>query len=433
MLTPTVCLLLLARGLIKRSYRPSGRWSGGILKESNKDYRATELQQCVKDAKLTASLQTCRDDLVCSVDTNFPSVIFEHTTVTGRDTVEVVQAALSHSWSTWKHSFGSIDLFVRTGCRDADEVHFLFQSIEIFWPRSIGSIVVVLDESDGPVARQSILPSKTKHNYLVFYERHPCMPGRVFNQISYLMADYYSDAEVIVTIDADCVLHSPVTPTLLFDAKGRILVPWSARFQFNMWKAEVEFFVGKNSYLGHSMVSQPVVVHRSTLQAYREWYLVQNNRTCFLHGIARFLEFSKVDVRAYCWMCQILAFIQYTKMTADKYLLVQLEDSGSVPYRRYALHIPYETRNGGTIQSKDPIEFSLSVGEAIRQGLCRSLGENLLISCSGIESTYVETRLFSYASYNWSGQGMRGREVDADYLHSFLRSLSATSVTETAV
>ena len=118
---------------------------------------------------------------------------------------------------------GTVDLWVRTGCNGAREARYLFESVELFWPRGVGKVVVVLDVKDAAIVGH-IVPTQTAHAYDVRYEHVPCMPARVFNQVSYLMADRYSTADVIVTIDSDCVLHSPVTPRLLF-RDGRVRLP----------------------------------------------------------------------------------------------------------------------------------------------------------------------------------------------------------------
>ena len=118
----------------------------------------------------------------------------------------------------------------------------------------------------------------------------PCLLGRIFNQVSYLMADHYSSADTIVTVDSDVIFHSPVTPSLLFDDEGKILLAWSTGFQQTLWGKGVEYFTGSGTYVGHSMVSQPVTIHRSTLLAYRQWYAIANDGKCLLDRVVDFSE-----------------------------------------------------------------------------------------------------------------------------------------------
>jgi len=139
-----------------------------------------------------------------------------------------VQAALHRAWRHWRNQNRSIDLFVRSGSRDRHDLYYLFKSVETFWPRGVGNVILVLDKADMNLPISSFIDVRSKQVFKVYFEQAPCMPGRVFNQISYMMADYYSSADTIVTVDSDCIFHAPVTPNLLFDKDGKILFPWKS-------------------------------------------------------------------------------------------------------------------------------------------------------------------------------------------------------------
>jgi hypothetical protein len=392
-----------------------------------RDYREIELEKC---ASLTFKEPNSRSFNssylgVCSEDCpNFTETSVKSSEYDIKQTTEVVQHALKHAWREWDISARPIDLFVRSGCRDTNEIGYLFESVELFWPRGLGHIIVVLDEADALVAKQNILPTQTKHKYRIFYEQHPCMPGRVFNQISYLMADHYSTAEILVTIDSDCVLHSPVTPELLFNEEGRILLPWSTNFQRNMWNDAVEYFTGPGTFRGHSMITQPVTIHRSTLTAYREWYVKKNGR-CLLQDVAAFVD-EFVHIKAYCWMCQINTFIQLTNETADAYELVDIDSPLSRAYLRFSMHITHESLSGGTLTAENTAEFSASVNAAINQGLCHWLGQKLLQHCQGADLSYLKRRLFNYAGHPMHGDEEKRRDTERKYHRSLNYSLVAT-------
>ena len=378
-------------------------------------------------ASSSRHLEVCSEACTNVADTSGATIDFERTTATGKDTVEVVQEALRHAWRQWDKRARQIDLFVRTGCRGAAEARFLFESVELFWPRGIGHVVVVLDEGDAAIAEESILPAQTKHSYRVFFERAPCMPGRVFNQVSYLMADHYSSADTIVTIDSDCVFHSPVTPDLLFDERGSILLPWSAKFQEGFWNNAVEYFTGPGTYLGHSMVSQPVTVHRSTLQAYRRWYAEEHGGRCLLDGVSSFVDEVSVAMAmiTYCWMCQINAFIQSTGATVNAYKLIDIESSASRPYQRFSLHVNYESVDG-VIGDKSIAEFKKSADAAVQQGLCRALGSRFHGNCLGSEVSYVKNHLFSYAGWFWKLDELQRLLTEIKYVEGIRKSLLGT-------
>ena len=390
------------------------------------DYRDSELSECRVLRKRSASatltktvennsahmdeavspLQVCSEK--CAAPVNKGRVHagdylkFERTLPSGNTTVETVQRALHKAWQHNDMNSRSIDLFLRTGCRDAHEVRYLFESVELFWPRSLGFVIVVLDESDRGVT-ETILPVESQHKYRVFYERHPCMPGRVFNQLSYIMADYYSEADIVVTLDSDCVLHSPVTPDLLFSDTGKILLPWSSKFQEGLWDDEVEYFTGSGTYQGHSMISQPVTIHRSTLISYRLWF-AQQSGMCLLDAVVSFLlsDNANLNKHAYCWMCQINTFIQLTGETADKYELIDVDDDASLPYQRFAMHITYESLTGDILGPNQSEEFKISVESSISQGLCQVLGSSRLPTCDGVDLSYLMRNMFSYVGWQWN-------------------------------
>ena len=200
------------------------------------------------------------------------------------------------------------------------------------------------------------------------------------------------------------------------------------QFQDFFWKEEVEYFTGPGTYLGHSMVSQPVTVHRSTLSAYRDWYAQRNEGRCLLDGIAAFVDMNSdsIHLHQYCWMCQINTFIQLTEITGDMYELVDIESSTSRAYQRFSMHVTYETLSGEMIQAETKAEFKKSADEAVRQGLCRTLGSRVLQSCLGVDTTYVKKNLFSYVGWFWKTDELRKLEVEIKHLQDLQESLVAT-------
>ena len=356
-------------------------------RHSGQDYKTVELKECPR-ARASKHFATC-DQPCTTVNTEPVSLAYVDTTASGESTVETVQAVLAAAWAGFPDK---VDLWLRTGCHGARELKYLVQSVELFWPRGIGSIVLVLDDNDRPIAHHMV-PNASRHDWLVRYEHVPCMPARVFNQVSYMMADHYSTADVIVTIDSDCVLHSPVTPRLLF-RDGKIRLPYSRAFQAGMWESLVEFFIGPGTFKFHTMVSQPVTFHRSTLAAFREWYKAAHNGTCYLDDVARALD--EVDpglMGAFCWMCQLGGFLSTTGITADLYDFVDLDAPTPHPYQRLSVHTTYELAPGA--------DFYATSELAVEQGLCLALGAAVLPQCAGVDTGYVRERMFKYELYNW--------------------------------
>jgi hypothetical protein len=135
----------------------------------------------------------------------------------------------------------------------------LVRSIQIFWPRFLGKVVLVLDPPDVHTWH-FVVPREDAHQWEVRFEHTPTMKARIFNQYSYLNLDRQSTADAIVTIDSDCLFFTPVTPSLLF-RDGRLILPHSSVFQRGMWNKATEYFFPNASFFKwHTMVAQPVRV-----------------------------------------------------------------------------------------------------------------------------------------------------------------------------
>jgi hypothetical protein len=276
----------------------------------------------------------------------------------------------------------------------------------------VGKVVVVLDVKDAAIVGH-LVPTQSAHAYDVRYEHVPCMPARVFNQLSYLMADHYSTADVIVTIDSDCVLHSPVTPRLLF-RDGRVRLPHTTVFQAGMWNAMVERFTGSGTFKHHTMVSQPVALHRSTFAAYRSWYKQTHGR-CYLDKVADMLsEQPPVDVISFCWMCQLGTFVNATGATAREYDMVDLDAPADHPYQRLAVHVNHEMAPGA--------DYDASARLITNQGLCRAAGARVP-GCAGAPLDYLRNHLFKYYTYEWATDTASREREAAAYVDEVRRLL----------
>jgi hypothetical protein len=283
----------------------------------------------------------------------------------------------------WGSSPPWIDLYVRAGCKGADEMKYLLASVELFWPRFLGDIIVVLDPGDERYLEQIIPAAYRTHSYRVVYEHCPCMPGRVFNQYSYITLDRYSQAQFVVTLDSDCAFHTPVTPDVLFNERGELKLAVSREFQRGAWSHMQQVVTGINADYGHSMVTQPVAFITSTLGSFRNW--IQKTR-------GRCYEDIVVDAildggwQSFCWMCQLNVYISHTNVSG--YDVHYVEERSDV-YVRYGIHTAAEG-NGKGIVGATP--------EIVSSGLCLWFGEEVFPSCRGMDLTYINRVLWSYAN-----------------------------------
>ena len=228
-----------------RLLRSSSRISPGILIKNVKKIQLPKI--CSKeDAKIW---KTC-DPAPCKPHFREISWTYPHTTITGEKTSDFINRVLEKAWGT---NPPSIDLYWRSGCQEIMEMKYLLESIELFWPRSLASVAVVLGAGNEFILKH-LLPKNSTHHYVIAFEHVPCLPGRVFNQYSYINLDRHCTANYVVTIDSDCVFHSPVTPDLIF-REGRVLLASSGLFQKTMWKGSVDAVLGPDLYQRHYMVT----------------------------------------------------------------------------------------------------------------------------------------------------------------------------------
>jgi hypothetical protein len=368
--------------LVYREFIPKDRYSvpRREIGEITVKYAPVYNHSCI--TRETTKWNVC-DPTPCgdSVDKSEMIATYFANTSWGQNTGEYVNEVMRAAWGPnppW------IDLYVRAGCRGAGEMSNLLVSLEVFWPRFLGDILVVLDYGDADVLDFILPPKFRKHSYHIVYEHCPCMSGRVFNQYSYITLDRHTKAQYVVTLDSDCALHTPITPDVLFNNKGELKLAVATIFQKGLWERQQEIITGPGmSKYGHSMVTQPVAFITSTLPAFRDW--VQRQR-------ARCYE-DLVDEAAsdgwagfFCWMCQLNIFVSHENVTG--YDVHYVEHRKDV-YVRYGVHTNYEIAPGKN--------FPQTTNHAVNSGLCMWFGESVFPSCKGFDLSYINFVLWTYA------------------------------------
>ncbi len=333
-------------------------------------------------AQTTTKWNVCDPRPCGSVNRKVYKPTFPKKTAWGQNTGEFVDEVMRAAWGPnppW------IDLYVRAGCRGADEMRHLLATVEVFWPRFFGDVLVVLDYGDETVLDHILPPQFRKHSYHVVYEHCPCLPPRIFNQYSYITLDRYTQAQFVVTLDSDCALHTPVTPDVLFNEKGELKLAVATIFQQGMWNRQQEIITGTSKY-GHSMTTQPVAFITSTLPAFREW--VKNERgKCY--------EDLVIDAAndgswgAFCWMCQLNIFISAANVTG--YDVHYVEERPDV-YVRYGIHTTYEKWKNLNYESR--------TNQIAMSGLCLWFGEQVFPSCKRQDLEYMNYVMWVYAGAN---------------------------------
>ena len=112
-------------------------------------------------------------------------------------------------------------------------------------------------------------------------------------------------------------------------------------------------------------------------------------------------------MNSFCWMCQLLTFLQVSNRTADLYNIVSTDDAGGRAYLRFGRH-------GDLDDSRD---HATSTAHAAREGICRALGGDVVPACADVGTAYVDTITFSYAYDGW----MAGRAANLPALAEYVR------------
>jgi hypothetical protein len=254
---------------------------------------------------------------------------------------------------------------------------YLFASIKLFWPRFLGYILVVLDAGDEAILKH-ILPTTPVHQYMIKFEHVPYMPGRVFNQYSYLNIDRHSTADYAVTIDSDCIFHSSVTPDLIF-RQGRVILASSRTFQRNMWVNSLTAMMGVGMYGGHYMATQPITFALSTFAAFRKWFY-EFQKVCYEERLA---QLDAKHFGAFCWMCQLGAYLERAYPIQNEcqlYWYQHMDNPLLEPILRYSIHVTYEGYDSPDCQKYSCYEKTTN--EVVKQGLCRTLVDIICIFTS---------------------------------------------------
>jgi hypothetical protein len=351
--------------------------------------------------------QSVRELMAAAAATGFMPA----TTATGERVADAVQRALRAAWGP---APPHVDLYFRAGCGAVGEMATLFATIELFWPAFLGEVLIALDAGNGAQLNLFRPPDDTRHSYRFVYEDVPCIPGSVMNQVSYMNLDAHTNAPYIVTVDSDCGFFTPVTPDVLFDERGKLLLPYSDVFQgsatLGAWKPAVEWFTGPGSYtLGHTMMTQPVAFARPTFAAFRAWMgrpVAEGGRgECYYDAVSRFVENfalpapsplpppgSISSMLSFCWMCQLFTFMTVTNATAELYNFVTTDTPEGGAYMRYSYHSDLLEELG---------DVDASIRTLAREGLCRALGDEVVPACAGVSHSYADLISFQYAHVPW--------------------------------
>lgn len=183
----------------------------------------------------------------------------------------------------------SCDAIIRSTIDYSFFLNTLLRSLEVFWPRDIGKIIIVLNDSEEDRSYALTLPDYVT----VFFEALPLFSDLWRKDINFpnkynydrslwssLIFDRYSSADFVTIFDADQVISGGGQLQLLFDwdIKSRIYKPIFICIDkndlYDTFTLSYKIF-GMSKTVGiECMKSLPVVIHRDTLPKIRR-YLVK--------------------------------------------------------------------------------------------------------------------------------------------------------------
>jgi hypothetical protein len=347
-----------------------------------REKNATQIDASCVASNLTRFWDNC-DPKSCNPNRDNVSVDYPRATAWGEDTGEFVNRVMREAWGP---NPPHIDLYVRAGCNAGDELKYLMLTVELFWPRFLGDIVIVLDYGNDVALEEIMYLSKLKHSAFIVYEHCPCNPARVFNQYSYITLDRHSDSQFVVTIDSDCAFHTPVTPDVLFNDRGELKLAVAFNFQKQLWANASKMVTGvSNENYGHAMVTQPVAFITSTLPRYREW-IWQTRGRCYENVVAELVA-ERSQITWFCWMCQLNVFVEHTNVSGYD---VHAVERRSDVYVRYAIHTPYEAMrwSGKSYQNGTDV--------VVQGGLCLWFGERVFPNCKYGNDPFLHKVFWTY-------------------------------------
>jgi hypothetical protein len=317
------------------------------------------------------------DPPICNLSsaTKLETFKFEKTTIWNESIYEYMNRLLKYAWG---RNPPRIDLYVRTGCKGLGYLSALLQSVELFWPRFLGDILIVLDYNDQPIIDRLFRKLKylSRHSVKIIYEHNPCFTGRVFNQYSYVHFEQYSTAEYTVTIDSDCALMRPFVPDVLFVEHSKKVRYFVSKYAQRMWFGLQEFITKvKPGKYGHGMIVQPVTVINKSLKPFREWIAKQHNLPCYEDVISLVLNKweNTRNIGVYCWMCQLSPF---ASIFASRFNYETVEISSSLLNAKwsYVAHTKYQNY----LDQKTEWEMAQV---AVIDGLCVWFGNQYFTVC----------------------------------------------------
>jgi len=267
-----------------------------------------------------------------------------------------------------------VDLLCRAGGHHAPhEIAVMIESVQLFWPKCAGRVVLILDRGDEEFAHEHI-PDWIE----VMYSAFPAgFPGRLGNQHFNMYSEQAATSEYIATIDSDVGLITYVTPDLVFnlnerDEAGRVppIAVTDTDFQAGYWsKGDFWMFKG-DSDDWNFMIALPIIFPRAMFPQYRAGVEAIHDNEFETTDLWEHYRVTKGDEWRWGAMSQFCLLGNWM-VRHWKDGPIDLRKETDIPTIHYGAHLPYhpgmDWRPHG---KKDPATFMTAGRRKVAEGVC---------------------------------------------------------------
>ncbi|CAB9522016.1 Protein of unknown function, DUF288 [Seminavis robusta] len=296
---------------------------------------------------------------------NFGALTFEHSS-------NISVARLLTEYEVDNPFPHSVDLVVRAAATKGPwELATMIESVQLYWPKCAGRVLVVLDIGDEEFAHENI-PSWIDVMYSKFDFG---MPGRLGTQLFNMYSDQQGRSEYVAVIDTDTTLITPVTPDLVFnmekiDEAGNAppYILAETTYQKGMWSKGDQWMFKGDSNDWTFMVTLPTLWPRAMFPQYRAGVEAIHNNEFETTDLWQHFRATRkagwMSMSQFCllgnWMVK-----HWTDAPFD------LRNETDIPPMRYGCHLPYyRGLSFGPGGKKDPDSFQRTGRNLMLDGLC---------------------------------------------------------------
>lgn len=329
---------------------------------------------------------------------------------------------------------------------------WLFASMNLFFPKYLASVVVVLDKekaADWEYGKALVKQYPQMNLRLCYMEPLPQDVihgwGKERMYLDMMYADNCTQSEFVGFLDVDTLFVTAVTEDLLFENKkpiitGRIGIP-----RIPCWIDTAEYILGRKQVL-QCMSYFPVVFKVAHIIEMRKYVEIIHNKsflevfkiapqatkvdsTCFCHYsiMCNFVWYH--HRKAYSWHLQVVPGGKWTgigalpSMVDASYFETKVLASEKTPIPRSSVHARHVMSQGSYLDGAIPPK-SLT-NSLLKEGICYSFGFDICPEkCAEFDKARMHNILYEFENYRWQWDKRCHEIQEKHYLivHKFVKS-----------